>query len=92
MKTYSQNKTDMLDLVLSIDAEDRFISNLMLEMNAFVTIELAERITTLDKTTQYRERKKGSFPKLVSITSQGRRKAYRLLDLKAWIDSQTYIQ
>ncbi len=92
MNPYSQNKTDMFDLVLNTDDEDRFISSLMLEMNAFVTIELAERITTLDKTTQYRERKKGSFPQLVSITSQGRRKAYRLQDLKAWIDSQAYIQ
>ena len=48
---------------------------------------MAEIITTLDKTTQYRERMKGRFPKLIPLTSQGRRKGYRLQDLRQWMEN-----
>ena len=66
------------------DDADSFAS-LMLEMNAFVSIDTAEKITTLDKTTQYRERIKGRFPRLHVITARGRRKAYHIQDLLEWI-------
>ena len=62
------------------------LAALMIKLNAFVSIAAAEKITTLDKITQYRERSKGNFPKPVSITSLGRRKAYRLNDLQKWLD------
>lgn len=60
--------------------------DLMIKLNAFISIEMAERITTLDKTTQYRERVKGRFPPLTPITSLGRRKGYRIQELKKWLD------
>lgn len=63
---------------------DTLIAELMLKMNAFVSIEAAEKLTTLDKTTQYRERIKGRFPKPVNITHLGRRKGYRIQDLLEW--------
>ena len=53
-------------------------------MNAFVSIEVAEKLTTLDKTTQYRERINNRFPTPESITFKGRRKAYRIQDLLEW--------
>jgi len=88
-----QLKANLADILLpAIQPEERhmLLANLLIQLNAFISIELAEEITTLDKTTQYRERKEGHFPKLVSITSQGRRKAYRIRDLKEWMDRQAY--
>lgn len=73
-------------------SNDKLIAELMLKMNAFVSIEAAEKITTLDKTTQYRERVKGRFPKPVTITHLGRRKAYRIQDLVKWSDNPTSYQ
>lgn len=63
------------------------LADLMLKMNAFVSIKDAEILTTLDKTTQYRLRVKGRFPPLVTLVNQGRRKCYRINDLLAWIEN-----
>ncbi len=73
------------------ETEAAIIAELMIKMNGFVSIEAAETITTLDKTTQYRERRKGKFPTPIEITSSGRRKAYRINDLMEWIN-QTDIE
>ncbi|MEQ8627092.1 hypothetical protein [Ekhidna sp.] len=67
--------------------EDALVAELMLKMNAFVSIETAEKLTTLDKTTQYRERIKGRFPKPETITHLGRRKGYRIQDLIKWSEN-----
>lgn len=73
---------------LGSKAENRdakVIASLLIQMNGFLSIEDAEHLTTLDKTTQYRERKKGRFPTPVEITGSGRRKAYRIKDLIDWL-------
>lgn len=87
MKTIENNKVVLIDP----DEEAEVVAHLMFKMNAFVSIKTAEIATTLDKATQYRERKAGHFPKLLKLTSQGRRKAYRLNDLKDWLsDPENY--
>lgn len=89
----TENKPDIANDNLHIDLpilehrNDALIAELMLKMNAFVSIEAAEKLTTLDKTTQYRERVKGRFPKLVTITHLGRRKGYRIQDLVKWSEN-----
>lgn len=90
MHTLKENMADILLPAMNPEERHKMMSALLIDMNAFVSIELAEKITTLDKTTQYRERKAGNFPPLISITSQGRRKAYRIRDLKEWMDKQAY--
>tara|TARA_Y100001949_G_C15708537_1_gene209893 strand:- start:134 stop:418 length:285 start_codon:yes stop_codon:yes gene_type:complete len=70
--------------------DDKLIAEIMIRTNAFVSIEATEKITTLDKTTQYRERIKGRFPKPEPITRLGRRKGYRIQDLIKWIDDPTH--
>lgn len=78
-------------ILIDPDEEAEVVAHLLLKMNAFVSIKTAEIATTLDKTTQYRERKEGRFPKLVSLTHHGRRKAYRINDLKDWLsDPENY--
>jgi len=81
-KTINNNDVILIDP----DEEAEVVAHLLLKMNAFASIKTAELATTLDKVTQYRERKAGRFPKLVSLTHQGRRKAYRLQDLKNWME------
>ena len=74
------------DIVLiDPDEEAEVVAHLLLKMNAFISIKTAELATTLDKMTQYRERKAGRFPKLVTLTHHGRRKAYKIQDLKNWL-------
>lgn len=68
--------------------EAAVLAELMIKMNGYISIEAAESLTTLDKTTQYRERLKGKFPKPEEITSSGRRKAYRVNDLMAWLNGE----
>ncbi len=82
-KTIENNSVILIDP----DEEPKVVAHLLLEMNAFVSIKTAEIATTLDKTTQYRERMKGKFPNLVPLTEQGRRKAYRIQDLKNWLEN-----
>ncbi len=87
MKTIKNNGVILIDP----DEEPKIIAALMENMNAFLSIKSVEFMTTLDKTTQYRERKEGRFPKLHSLTHHGRRKAYRINDLKEYlIDPQNY--
>ncbi|GEM_PF-1899261 len=82
------NTTENNNVVLiDPDEEAEVVAHLLLKMNAFASIKTAELATTLDKTTQYRERKQGRFPNLVSLTHHGRRKAYRLQDLQNWLSS-----
>jgi len=83
VKTISNNGVILIDP----DEETKVVAELLLKMNAFVSIRTAEIATTLDKVTQYRERKAGRFPKLHRITQGGQRKAYRLQDLKSWIEN-----
>jgi hypothetical protein len=83
LKTIENNQVVLIDP----DQEDKVIALLLLEMNAFVSVKTAETATTLDKVTQYRERKAGRFPELISLTLHGRRKAYRLQDLIRWIEN-----
>jgi hypothetical protein len=88
-KTITNNNVVLIDP----DQEAEVVAELLLKMNAFVSIKTAEIATTLDKITQYRERKARRFPKLVTLTHHGRRKAYRLNDLKSWLDDpQSYQQ
>lgn len=87
MKTIENNGVILIDP----DQEKEIVIGLLLETNAFVSIKTAEILTTLDKTTQYRERKEGHFPKLVSLTHHGRRKAYRINELRDYLnDPQNY--
>ena len=83
MKTIENNSVVLIDP----DQEAEVVAHLLLKLNAFVSVRTAELATTLDKSTQYRERVKGKFPKLISLTYQGRRKAYRLQDLKIWLEN-----
>ena len=83
MKTTNNNDVILIDP----DEERKIVIGLLLEMNAFASIKTAEIATTLDKTTQYRERKAGRFPKLHSLTKHGRRKAYRINDLKEYLSN-----
>lgn len=77
---------------MTLTKKNEIIVGLLLEMNAFASIKTAEIATTLDKTTQYRERKAGRFPKLHSLTLHGRRKAYKIQDLKNWLENPTGYQ
>ena len=83
MKTIENNGVILVDP----DQEKDVVIGLLLETNAFVSIKTAEILTTLDKTTQYRERKEGRFPKLHSLTLHGRRKAYKIQELLNWIEN-----
>lgn len=81
-KTITNNDVVLIDP----DEEAEVVAELLLKMNAFVSIKTAEIATTLDKITQYRERKAGRFPKLISLTHHGRRKAYKIQELKKWLE------
>lgn len=81
------NDNQLNEPLLIKHTEDALVAELMLKMNAFVSIETAEKLTTLDKTTQYRERIKGRFPKPETITHLGRRKGYRIQDLVRWSEN-----
>ncbi|GAB5522845.1 MAG: hypothetical protein Roseis2KO_07170 [Roseivirga sp.] len=90
-KPHIANDNLYTDLPILEHRNDALIAELLLKMNAFVSIEAAEKLTTLEKSTQYRERVKGRFPKLESITHLGRRKGYRILDLVEWSNNpKTY--
>ncbi|MEQ8524709.1 hypothetical protein [Gracilimonas sp.] len=71
------------------NSESSPLAELMIQINGFISIEDAEIITTLDKTTQYRQRRKGQFPEPVELTSSERRKAYRVEDIIKWLKSPT---
>ncbi len=89
IKTITNNNVILIDP----DEEAEVVAQLLLKMNAFASIKTAEIATTLDKVTQYRERKAGRFPKLIALNHHGRRKAYRLQDLKNWLeDPENYQQ
>ena len=81
-KTIENNSVILIDP----DEEAKVVAHLLIELNAFASIKTAELATTLDKTTQYRERKAGRFPKLHCLNHFGRRKAYKLQDLKTWLE------
>lgn len=83
------NKTQ--ETIKDVLKQDHDLAGLMIRLNAFVSIRDAEAITTLDKTTQYRMRIRGKFPPLVTISSEGRRKGYRIADMKEWLkDPENY--
>ena len=87
MKTIENNQIILIDP----EEEPKVVAELLLRMNAFASIKTAEIATTLDKVTQYRERKAGRFPKLHSITYLGQRKAYKIQDFKNWLEApQSY--
>jgi len=82
------SKIENNDVILvDPDEEPKVIAHLLIQMNAFASIKTAELATTLDKATQYRERKAGRFPKLHCLNQYGRRKAYKLQDLKNWLEN-----
>ncbi|GAB5527496.1 MAG: hypothetical protein Roseis2KO_53680 [Roseivirga sp.] len=85
MHPFKENLYDTLIPNIQPKERHQLLSALLIDLNAFVSIEDAEVITTLDKTTQYRLRKQGHFPSLIQITPQGRRKGYRMKDLKKWL-------
>ncbi len=59
--------------------------------NRFVSIKEAEKLTSLSRVSQYRFRKAGHFPRLINLSSNGSRRAYRFYDLEEWIkDPQNY--
>ena len=82
LKTIENNSVILIDP----DQETEVIAQLLLQMNAFASIKTAKLATTLDKTTQYRYRMEEKFPELFTLNHHGRRKAYRLQDLKNWLD------
>ena len=86
LKSIENNSVILIDP----DQETEVVAQLLLKMNAFVSIKTVEIATTLDKTTQYRERLAGRFPKLYPLTFQGRRKAYKLQDLIEWMENPVH--
>ncbi|MDH7911357.1 hypothetical protein [Winogradskyella sp. SYSU M77433] len=87
VKTIENNSVVLIDP----DEEPKVVAALMENMNAFISIRTMEIMTTLDKATQYRERKAGRFPLLHNLTLHGKRKAYRIDDLKAYlVNPQNY--
>lgn len=87
MKNQS-NPHELRDKLLFIDEmESSVLVELMIRLDGFISIEDAEKITTLDKTTQYRQRRKGHFPIPIEITASGRRKAYRVSDIIEWLNN-----
>ena len=87
VKTIENNSVVLIDP----DEEPKVVAALMENINAFISVRTMEIVTTLDKATQYRERKEGRFPKLYALTRQGKRKAYRIDDLKEYLkDPQNY--
>lgn len=85
LKTIKNNNVILIDP----DEEPEVIAALLIRSNTFVSIRTAELFTTLDKTTQYRERVAGRFPKLYCLTPKGRRKAYKLQELLEWLNKPT---
>lgn len=83
LKTIENNSVVLIDP----DEEAEVVANLLIRMNAFVSIKTAEIATTLDGTTQALERMEGKFPKLVHLTSDGNHRAYRIHDLRKWLDN-----
>ena len=83
VKTIDNNGVILIDP----EQENKVVAELLFLMNSFVSIKTAETVTTLDKVTQYRMRKAGRFPKLYPITYLGQRKAYKILDLKNWLEN-----
>ncbi|MGB3464083.1 MAG: hypothetical protein WBA74_02395 [Cyclobacteriaceae bacterium] len=80
------------DLVLGDDKHINVCIAYLIETNAFVSIDVVSKLTTLDKSTQYRQRIAGRFPPLHNITPTGRRKAYRIKDIMTWMkDPLNYI-
>ena len=76
MKTIENNQIILIDP----EEEPKVVAELLLRMNAFASIKTAEIATTLDKVTQ-----------LHSITFHGQRKAYKIQDLKNWLEApQSY--
>ncbi|KAB8155083.1 hypothetical protein EZY14_004155 [Kordia sp. TARA_039_SRF] len=87
IKTINNNDVILIDP----EQEAKVVAELLLSMNAFVSIKTAEIATTLDKVTQYRMRKEKRFPQLYRLNHHGYRKAYRLNDLAKWIENpKTY--
>lgn len=82
-KTINNNDVILIDP----DEEAEVVAHLLLKMNVFMSIKTVELATTLDKTTQFRERKAGRFPKLQRLTKTGRRKAYRINDIRAYLEN-----
>lgn len=85
LKTIKNNEVILLDP----DQEPEVVAALLIKSNAYISINTAEIFTTLDKTTQYRERVAGRFPKLHPLTPQGRRKGYKIQELLDWLENPT---
>ena len=83
LKTIKNNQVILIDP----DQEPQIVVALLMKSNAYISIETAEIFTTLDKTTQYRERRAGRFPKLYPLTKYGRRKAYKIQELLDWLEN-----
>ena len=72
-------------ILIDPDEERKVVTQLLIDMNAFMSVKTAEIATTLDKTTQYRKRKAGCFPMLHDLNHHGSRKAYRIKDIQDWL-------
>lgn len=81
-KTINNNDVILIDP----DEEAEVVAHLMLKMNALLSIKTVQLATTLSEAQQYRERTNGHFPEPVPITHHGRRKAYRINDIKNWLE------
>ena len=88
IKTINNNDVILIDP----DEEAKVVAELLLSMNAFVSIKTAEIATTLDKVTQYRMRKEKRFPQLYRLNHHGYRKAYKIQDLKNWLENPVSYQ
>lgn len=88
VKTIDNNGVILIDP----NQEDKVVAELLFMLNSFVSIKTAEIVTTLDKATQYRLRVEKRFPRLYSITPLGQRKAYKILDLKNWLENPASYQ
>jgi predicted DNA-binding transcriptional regulator AlpA len=86
MNDMTDNNRDVTFPYLDEKTDEMVIAKLMIAMDAFCSVWVAEQLTSLDKSTQYRQRTKGQFPLLKKLTPEGRRKGYKLQDLKKWLD------
>ncbi len=82
LKTIENNGVILIDP----QEETKVVAELLLRMNAFISIPTAEIATTMSEAMQYRERNEGRFPQLVNLNHHGRRKAYRIQELAKWLE------
>ena len=61
---------------------------LLIQLNGYVAQNLVQELSTLSASEIYRRQQAGTFPEKVHI-GNGQRKAYRIQDIRSWLDNPT---